>query len=670
MTRTHRFPRRPLWALLALAATPALAQTETVFITGNPLGREPGAAATSVLVGAGLQLRRAATLGETLDSLPGITSTGFGPNAGRPVIRGLDGDRVRLLDNSGAAVDASNLSFDHAVALDPLVAERIEVLRGPAALLYGGNATGGVINVIDNRIPRAAGPGFGGRAELRLGGASRERGGAAVLEGGAGSFAWHADAFGRKTEDQRSPRYTPLEDGTPLDPTERVRNSAAESRGGALGGSWVGAQGYAGLAVDTLRNDYGVTVEPDVTIRMERDRLAAAGEWRSAAGPVRGLNLRAGHTRYQHQEVEGDGAVGTTFKSEGDDLRLELRHAPLAGLEGVVGLQAESLRFSALGEEAFVPGTRTRSTAVFVLEEWRNGPLALSGGVRVEQVRVSSEGDEPGAAEPRFGDAQSRRFEPLSASLGAAVQLGGGWQLQAGFGHTERAPAYYELYANGVHLATAAFELGDPALALERSRHAEAGIAWSAGAHRLKASLFTTRFSNHIALDATGALIDVAEPGDPPDLVPEYRFQGVRARLSGVEIEGRARLLDGAWTLEATGQLDSVRGDNLSRNEPLPRVAPLRARLGLEAASGPWRAGVEVRHHARQTRVSANDTPTDGFTMLDLWWRAEWQQRYSVFARLSNATDELGFNAAAVATVRGLSPMAGRALAAGVQLRW
>ena len=670
MTRTFRHPRRPLWALLALAATPVLAQTETVFITGNPLGREPGAAATTALSGAGLQLRRAATLGETLDGLPGIASTGFGPNAGRPVIRGLDGDRVRLLDNGGAAIDASNLSFDHAVGLDPLVAERIEVMRGPAALLYGGNATGGVVNVIDNRIPRAPAPGLGGRAELRLGGASRERGAAAVLEGGAGGFAWHADAFGRKTEDRRSPRYVPLEDGAPRDPTDRVRNSAAESRGGAVGGGWVGAQGYAGLAVDTLRNDYGVTVEPDVTIRMERDRLAAGGEWRSRPAPCAGSASAPATPATGTRRWRATVPWAPRSRARVTTCAWSCATRRWPGLEGVVGLQAENLRFSALGEEAFVPGTRTRSTAVFVLEEWRNGPLVLSGGLRVEQVRVSSEGDEPGAAAPRFGDARSRRFEPLSASLGAAVQLGGGWQLQAGFGHTERAPAYYELHANGVHLATAAFERGDPALALERSRHAEAGIAWSAGAHRLKASLFTTRFSNHIALDATGQLIDVAEPGDPPDLVPEYRFQGVRARLSGVEIEGRARLLDGAWTLEATGLLDRVRGDNLSRNQPLPRVAPLRARLGLEAASGPWRAGVELRHHARQARVSANDTPTDGFTMLDLWWRAEWQQRYSVFARLSNATDELGFNAAAVATVRGLSPMAGRALAAGVQLRW
>jgi iron complex outermembrane recepter protein len=671
---TH--PLRWCWPLLA-ALQPALAQTDTVLITGNPLGRDSGAAAVSSLTGPGLQLKRAATLGDTLAGLPGVASSGFGPNAGRPVIRGLDGDRVRLLDNGSSAVDASNLSFDHAVALDPLVAERIEVLRGPAALLYGGNATGGVVNVIDNRIPREPIVGLTGRAELRGGGAARERAGSAVVEGGAGGFAWHADAFSRRHDDQRTPRYTPLEDGVALEPTRRVRNSAAEARGGAVGAGWAGSSGHAGLAVDTLRHDYGVTVEPDVTIRLERERVAAAGEWRAAGGLVRSLNLRAGHTRYQHQEVEGDGAIGTTFASRGSDLRAELRHAPVLGLEGVVGLQAEKLRFSALGDEAFVPGTQTRQAALFVFEEWRSGGFTLSGGLRAEQVRVASDGDAADAPAPRFGAAQSRRFEPLSASFGAAAALGNGWQLQATLGHTERAPAYYELYANGLHLATAAFEVGDPALAVERSRHAELGIAWSQGTERrtrLKASLFTTRFSNHIALDATGNHIDVAEPGDPPELVPEYRFQGVRARLTGFEIEGRTRLFQGAWTLDATAALDAVRGSNLTTAQPLPRIAPLRARLGLELGQGAWQAGAELRHHTEQKRFGAFDTPTVAYTMLDLTLRADWpwqaQRGIALFAKLSNATDELGFNAASVATVRGLTPYAGRALSAGLNVRW
>lgn len=682
------------WALAApWAPGSAYAQTATVVITGNPLERDIGAQAASVLSGSGLLLRRAATLGETLDGLPGVAASGFGPNASRPVIRGLDGDRVRLLDNGGASVDASNLSFDHAVALDPLVAERIEVLRGPAALLYGGNATGGVVNLIDNRIPRAPvgdAAGLAGRAELRLGGAARERSAAAVLDGGAGAFAWHADVMGRDTDDQRTPRYTPVEDGSALDSSTRVRNSASRSHGGAAGAGWVSEQGYLGASVDTLRNRYGVTVEPDVTIRLQRDRVALGGEWRTGGSWLRSVSGRAGRTRYLHQEVEGTGEVGTTFKSRGDDLRLEARHAPWAGVEGVWGVQTESLRFSALGEEAFVPGTRTRSQALFVLEELKLGTLALSAGGRAERVRVSSDGDEAGAAEPKFGDPVARSFAPSSLSLAARADMARGWQLQASLGSTQRAPAYYELFANGVHLATAAFEIGDPTLGLERSRHAELGLAWRSGAHSLKASVFSTRFANFIALDATG--VDIALPGaagEPDKAVPEYRFRGVRARLRGAEIEGRRRLLQGSLTLDLSGSIDLLRGDNLSAGEPLPRLAPTRVRLGLEAGfaglqggdqggqQGGLRAGLEVRHSARQTRVSANDTATPGATLLDLWARGTlWSGPQSAgssalwFARLGNATNKLAFNPVAVATIRGLSPQPGRALSAGVQVRW
>ena len=674
------------WAVAlatAIAAPPAKAQTATVpatatvVITGNPLGRDDASQPASVLAGAGLTLRRAATLGETLDGLPGVSSTGFGPNASRPVIRGLDGDRVRVLDNGGASVDASNLSFDHAVAMDPLVAERIEVLRGPAALLYGGNATGGVVNVIDNRIPRLPAQGLSGRAELRLGGATQERGAAAVLDGGAGRFAWHADVMGRRSEDQRAPRYTPVEDGALLEPSTRVRNSAARAQGGAVGASWVSDQGFMGASVDTLANRYGVTAEPDVFIRMNRDHAALAGEWRMGQGWLRSVGVRAGLTRYRHEEVEGSGEVGTTFKSRGQDIRLEARPAPLGALEGVWGLQAESLSFSALGEEAFVPSTKTRSQALFALEELPLGALTLSLGARAEQVRVHSDGDEPGAAEPKFGDAAKRRFAPRSVSGGLRANVAPGWKVSASLGSTQRAPAYYELYANGVHVATAAYEQGDPQLGLERSRHAELGLAWQQGAHRFKANVFSTRFANFIALDATGQDISVpGEPGDPPSLVPEYRFQGVRARLQGAEVEGQVRLLHTGMTLDLSGSVDLTRGDNLSAGEPLPRLSPLRTRLGLEAGWGRWRLGVDARHAARQNRFGANDSATGAFSTLDFWasgslWTspsgaggATWH------AKLTNATNQLGYNAAAVATIRGLSPLGARALSAGLQWRW
>ena len=545
-------------------------------------------------------------------------------------------------------------------------------MRGPAALLYGGNATGGVVNLLDNRIPKTPASGLSSSAELRLGGAANERAGAVVLDGGAGAMAWHADAIGRRTDDLRVPLHTPVQEGLALAPSRRVRNSAAAAEGGAVGAGWVGRDGYLGVSVDTLRNDYGVTVEPDVTIRLQRERVALGGEWRSGSGFVHSFGGQASATRYRHEEVEGSGDVGTTLKSRGRDLRLEMRHAPVAGIEGVWGLQAETLNFSALGEEAFVPGTRTRSQALFVLEEWAQGPWSVSAGARAEQVQLSSAGDASGAATLRFGDAAPRRFTPGSWSLSLGAQLPGSWQLLGTLGSTQRAPAYYELYANGLHLATAAFEVGDPQMALEKSRHAELGLVWKRGDHHVKASLYQTRFGNFIALDATGVNVVVpGEAGEPDTALPGYRFQGVRARLQGFELEGGTRLLQrgpGGMTVDLSGSIDRVLGDNLTRGEPLPRLSPPRARIGMALEWPSFTTGADLRHAARQTRFGADDTATPAYTMLNLWARGRFTADGGLgwFAKLGNVTDELARNAASVAAVRGLSPLAGRALAVGV----
>jgi iron complex outermembrane recepter protein len=700
MTSHFQFQQRPLSAValaacLALAGaakaqTPPTSADATVVITGNPLGNERTLWPAAVLSGNGLTLRRATTLGETLEGLPGVAATGFGPNASRPVIRGLDGDRVRLLDNGNASVDASSLSFDHAVAIDPLVIERLEVLRGHAVLLYGGSATGGVVNAINNRIPRVwpTGP-ISARAELRGGGAADERAAAAVIEGAVGAgeanarsgFAWHVDAFGRRTDDQKTPRFTPVEDGTPLEPADRVRNSASRAEGGALGASVLGGFGHAGVSAETYRNRYGVTVEPDVTIRMQRERAALSGGFKLGLPGLEQIGVEAARTRYQHEEVEGGGEVGTTFNSRSSDARIEARHAPIAGrLRGVVGAQVEQLDFSALGEEAFVPNTTTKSQALFVLEELSvPGNVVVSAGLRAERARVSSEGDPADATELRFGAATERRFSPRSASIGVRAALPmptpGQWTASASLSSSQRAPTYYELYANGVHVATAAFELGDPSLATERSRHAELGLAWTGGAHKVELQWFTTRFSNYIALDATGndVTIPPEDPADPPEVFPEYAFRAVRAKLSGFELEAKTRLWTGApFTADLGLTLDQVKADNLTAGEPLPRIAPLRARLALDLASGPWRGGLALRHAERQDRVPATDSATPGYTMVDLWAGVALPLpgEASAFVRVNNVTDELGFNASTIATMRGLAPLAGRAVAAGLRWRW
>ncbi|MCW7539188.1 TonB-dependent receptor [Aquabacterium sp. A7-Y] len=655
------------------AAAPAAAtRLPEVVVTGNPLGASDLVAPVTTLSGPALLLRRGSTLGDTLDRLPGVSSSWFGPNANRPVIRGLDGDRVRVLNNSGAALDASSLSFDHAVPIDPLVVERVEVLRGPAALLYGGSATGGVVNTIDNRIPRAPVTGVSGSAEGRVGGAERERAGSALVEAGNGQLALHVDAFHRDTEDLRVPRFTPRAGGETRSPTRRVANSASQAKGAALGGAYTWEDGHLGASVDRYENDYGVVVEPDVRIRMRRDRYALAGEWRGLEGPLRSVKAQFSHTDYGHDEMEG-AELGTRFSTRGNDGRIELAHAPLGPLHGVVGLQFEQSRFSALGEEAFVPGTRSRQRAVFVVEELPLARGKLSAGLRLERASVASDGDAAEAEEPRFGGPAERSFSLRSGSLGGLLDVAAGWQLSSSLSYTERAPTFYELFAEGVHVATAAYERGDAAQRKERGSHLDVALAWKQGPHSAKIGAWGSRFANFIALQATGETF--GEPGEDGEATefPVYAFQGVKARLWGVEAEGRRRLLDAGQTLDLEGRFDWVRASNADTGEPLPRIAPARLTVGLAYARAGWTARAEVAHSARQSRVSDDDIATDSHTLLNLSASYRFKAGPSdgtVFVRLDNATDELAYNAASIRTVRELAPLPGRGLKLGLRLNF
>lgn len=652
-----------LAALAPCASSWAQTAPSSVVVTAPAPTTPDAAAPASVLGGDALVLRRGSSLGETLDGLPGVASSYFGPNANRPVIRGQDGDRIRMLSNAGASLDASGLSFDHAVPIDPLVVERLEVLRGPAALLYGGSAIGGVVNAIDNRIPRARLDGISGALETRLGGAARERAVSALVEGGAGALAFHADAFGRRTADLGVPPFDRPRDGGTAERRRHVVNSASRAHGGAIGGSWVGESGHLGASVDHFANDYGIVAEDDVTIRLRRTRLALTGEWRAPGAFFTAVRAQAAGTDYRHQEIEGDGSVGTTFTTRGGDARLEAPHRALAlgpgQLEGTWGAQLEDSRFAALGEEAFVPSTRTQQAAAFALERWRWGQAGqVSAGLRVERVRVHSAGDaEAGVA--HFGPPRSRAFSPRSASLGALVRLGAGWEFTAGASHTERAPTSYELFAQGEHAATGAYERGDPAQRLERGRNVDLALAWQHGANRARVGLFDSRFARYITL----AAVDSADAA-----VFEYR--ATRARLWGLEAEGTWRLWSSTAHLDLDARLDLVRGVDLARGEPLPRLAPRRAMLGLSWAEGPWTARAELRHAGDQSRVPATDRPTPGWTMLDLSAHrtlrlGDWDAL--LFARLHNATDRLGYSAGTIATVRAKVPLPGRSLTLGLR---
>ena len=664
---------------LCLAAqaqtTPAPATLKPVVITGNPLRSSDIAQPSSTLSGEALVIRRGSTLGETLDGLPGVSSSYFGPNANRPVIRGQDGDRIRVLNNAGASLDASSLSFDHAVPIDPLVVERLEVLRGPAALLYGGSAVGGVVNAIDNRIPREPIGKPSGTAELRFGGAAKEKGISALLEAGSGAqggngFALHADAFRRRTDDLRVPAFDrPVPGGT--ERRERIVNSASRAHGGALGGSMVWAHGFIGASVDTYRNTYGIVAEEDVIIRMTRDKFALSGEARDLGGPIRAVRGQVQRTNYRHEEVEGSGAVGTTFNNKGIDSRFEFEHVPLAlggtTMRGLLGVQTENARFSALGDEAFVPSTKTRQGAAFVFEELALGALKLSFGGRLERTRVESAGDAPGAPTPTFGPAQSRSFDARSVSAGSVFDWTPQWQLSGSLAYTERAPTYAELYASGVHIATAAFERGDAVQAREKGANVDVAVQWKEGPNQFKLGAYASRFSNYIALLRTGEPDFVNADGEA---FPVYAFSGVPARLRGFEFTGTWRVLDGPRTVDVDAKVDAQRATNRRSGEPLPRIAPLRVTLGTSTAVGPWKARFELVRAERQSRVPSDDAPTAGYTLLHL--SASYRVRLGdgdglLFAKLANIGNRLAYNAATVSTVRPLAPLPARALLVGLQ---
>ncbi len=666
------------------APTPSLKE---ITVTGNPLGATDLIAPAAQYSGAGLLLRSKTTLGETLDGTPGVSSTYFGPNASRPIIRGLDGDRIRILGNGGATLDASSLSYDHAVTSDPISIERIEVLRGPGSLLYGGSAVGGVVNVIDNRIPREPlfdeKGGVGGKVDLGLATGNREKSSGVLLEGGNNRYALHVDVFNRETGDVKVPTDLACSKGGVNTITNRICNSDSKVRGGAAGGSVFFDHGYLGASVSTYRSNYGTVAEDDVTIDMKSNRAALEGEVRNLGGFIQSVKGQLSHTDYEHTEFEGP-KPGTVFKNKGSDFRLEGRHARIGNLDGVIGFQAENNTFSADGAEAFAPYSKTSQNAVFAYEEYATSWGKLSFGGRLESVKVESLGN-PLVA--RFAPL-TRDFTPHSYALGALWNAAPGWQITSNLAYTERAPKDYELFAQGPHVATKAWETGDATLDKEKSTSLDVGAAWKSGANSFSANAYVHRFKNYIGLLATGNTYgqengalnpadldgDGADDNDPDNkLLPEFAYTGVRARFVGLEASGNIRLVEGASNLDLALRGDLVRATNLSNGQPLPRIAPARVGASLIWASGPWGSSIGFDHSMAQNRVAPGQRATSAYTLWNL--AATYRMKAGVsnilwYAKVDNLTNQLAYSAASVLTTTAFpkAPLPGRSLKVGMQL--
>ena len=678
-------------AMFAQGAAAQTTQLKDVVITGNPLGGSDLIAPSAQYSGAGLLLRSKTTLGETLDGTPGVSSTYLGPNASRPIIRGQDGDRIRVLTNGGGLLDVSSLSFDHSVTADPISIERIEVLRGPGALQYGGSAIGGVVNVIDNRIPKTAlfdsKGGATGKLDVGFASGNRERGAGALLEAGTDRFALHIDGFDRKTGDVKAPVQLDCDKAIGFTSARRICNSASEARGGAVGGSLLFADGYLGLSGSTYRSNYGTVAEPDVTIGMKSNRFALEGETRNLNGFIQGIKAQYSKTDYAHTEFEGSEA-GTVFNNKGTDFRLEARHARLGNFEGLVGVQADNSRFSADGAEAFAPYSRTRQTALFGYEEYKASWGKLSFGGRVESVKVESFGN-PDPALAKFVPGQ-RNFKPASFALGGLWDVSPGWQLTGNLARTERAPKDYELFADGPHIATKSYEVGDARLNKESAVQLDIGTAWKSGANTFALNAYLSKFKNYIGLlQSTGITRNPEDgevnPEDDPanpgfslatglalDPLNEFRYQQVRARFAGLEVSGNIRLIGGASPLDLALRADMVKATNLSTGQPLPRIAPFRLGATLKYASGPLGANIGFDYLAAQKRVPTGDRQTAAYAL----WNAGVNYRVTtgpvntlIYARLDNLTNKLAYTATSIltTTVFPNAPLPGRSLKVGLQ---
>jgi iron complex outermembrane receptor protein len=602
---------------------------EVVVVTAqaDPRSDAELARPVAVLEADALQLQLEPTLGETLKSVPGVHSTYFGPGASRPVIRGLGGDRIRVLEDGIGSFDASSTSPDHAVSFDPISARRVEVVRGPATLLYGSSAVGGVVNTIDDRIPDSRSDRLvHGIADLAVGSVSDERSGAAALRVGRGPLAVRGEYSRRETGDLSIPGFAESEVLRAAEADEGLEaeeafgvlaNSALENESAGLGVALVGRRAFFGVAVRGFDTFYGVPgghgheedegaggedgdggEEGPVRIDLEQRRLDVRGGRTQPFGIFRAAKLRFGLARYEHVELEGD-EVGTTFLNDGWEGRLELLHRPLGALSGSVGLQVARRDFEAIGDEAFVPPSETRSWALFAFEELGSGPARGQLGVRYESQGVDAVGEA----------AASRSFDGLSGSVGLL------WSLPRGFGagltlaRSVKLPNAEELYSSGPHLATGAFEVGDPDLENETSLGLDLALRKRSGRLNGELTFFANWFDRYIYERVTGVVRDGLQ---------ELQVSQSDARFWGAELEAHLDLLeDEPHHLDLELTADLVRARLSELGEPLPRIPPARLGLGLHYQSQAWDARVEVRTALEQDRIAPTELPTDGYTFLN-----------------------------------------------------
>ncbi len=609
------------------------ANLEEVVVSASPLEKSVSDNPRPVSVLSGEQLRQqaAATLGETLQGQVGVSSSSFGPSVGNPIIRGQGANRVKVMQDSLDTLDAANASADHANATEPLLADSIEILRGPQTLRFGNGAIGGVVNVIDSRIPRSLPKkAIEGAIETRHTTANDETASVFRLDGAASnSFAWHVDGMYRDSNNTNIDGTADVHGGD--ETTDGfIENTNNRASGGSLGGSWIGERGYLGFSVNYQENNYGIPPgghehhhdddDDDheeaelVRIDMQQTRYDIKGELLAPMDGFEKARLRLTYVDYEHAELEG-GATGTVFESEAVEGRLELIHNPINDWKGAFGIQLLDREFGAVGEEAFIPESDITSQGIFLIEEKQFGQWLVEVGGRLERQDIDPD------------NGSSVDHNTYSLSLATQYQLSDNQRVNLGLSRAQRAPSIEELFSDGAHLATQSVDVGDADLDEETSMNWEVGYHYHGDFHA-SVNLFYNDISDFIYKRNTGE-----EDHDEELIIFQYSQEDATYR--GVEAELTLPLSE-QWQLRFFG--DYVRA-KLDNNADVPRVTPARIGSELSFTSEQWDAQLSAIRAADQNHSGDEEEDTDGYTRVDASFNY-YLDKTMFFVRATNLLDD------------------------------
>jgi iron complex outermembrane receptor protein len=613
-----------------------------------------------------LRLKASSTIGETLKNEMGVHSQSFGPNAGLPVIRGQHGPRVRVLNNGLGTNDASQASPDHASTAIPMLADRVEILRGPATLLYGSGAIGGVVNVIDNRIPEKVPEQLmESTLEQRYNSVSNEHSTAVKIEGGKNHFAYHLDGYYRENDnigisgnaiDVSRAQFSEPSLSVTNNTDGFINNSSADSLSGTAGFSFVGDFGFFGFSASVLDNDYGIP--PDGTagaefarIEQEQNKLDFKGEWNNPEDFFETIKTKLSFTNYEHTEANEAQFNNDTFEG-----RLEAPHKSIFGLDGVMGVQFITSQFSALdspGQDYIVPGTRTTTYSAFLQESIDVGPTVAQFGFRLEHAIVNS----------RLRASPDSSFTPISVSVSDLWKIDDQSSLNLALTRSQRAPQVQELFFEGAHEATRSFERGNPDLKTETSYNIDLGYKFNSSWVTAELNLFHNWVNDYIYQQRTGAIVGGS---------PEVSFQQKSATFMGYE----AQLIFPVWknpsqVVDLT-LFSDVTQAKLHNGGHVPQTPPLRWGFQVDHAYGDWSSNLRLTRAEKQWNSGTNEADTPGYYLLNLntHYHVKNFQKADmlVYAKGNNLLNENIRNSASF--LRNFSPEPGIGAEVGVRVKF